>query len=537
MAIANRREIVTQAILVAIAAILLFWGLDRKYLWQDEANTAVLATNLLKFGKPLAYDGVNLVSLDFFLLEDTETVGERTHDPKAAVDYYIRRGDFKPDTAWKWHPWGQFLVAAAGLKLLGHDTLGARVPFALAGLATVLLFYRLVRRCCDSWQMATISTLLLVANAYWILHARQCRYYSLSSLLLVLTLTAYLRWQDGARWGAAAFVVLGWCWFQVDYGTIWPVFGILFVDSLLARRRGFRATLLTGAVLAAAIAPFFYYYELWGRNMIPARDRVDIFWTNLFNINEYVAPLLLVLAAALLLGYRWRFLKMSERHKIAIACAIPVALLPWVALATPDAFLRYVIMTAPLGGLLGGWFLVRVFPARLAWVGAIAMIFTPWLSLPVRLLVPTDDRYEAANWWRSELPIAANEIFGWRPDPNRLTVEWLRRNAAPSDEILINYEDLPLAFYLPNPIRGGIAAFRAEDDAKTSPRFVVLRRSVEFVHKPVYEREIGRYRWAEAPAKIPDIIWGNNPDPMMWDNYPAEMKYLFLARRVDETGR
>jgi len=22
---------------------------------------------------------------------------------------------------------------------------------------------------------------------------------------------------------------------------------------------------------------------------------------------------------------------------------------------------------------------------------------------------------------------------------------------------------------------------------------------------------------------------------MMWDNYPAEMKYLFLARRVDET--
>jgi hypothetical protein len=538
VAIVNRREIVTQATLVALAAILLFWGLTEKYLWQDEANTAVLATNLLKFGKPLAYDGVNLVTLDFFLSEDASTVAERTHDPKAAVDYYIRRGDFKPDTAWKWHPWGQFLVAAAGLKLLGHDTLGARAPFALAGLATVLLFYRLVRRYCDSWQIATISAFLLVANAYWILHARQCRYYSLSSLLLVLTLMAYLRWQEGARWGAAAFIASGWCWFQVDYGTIWPVFGVLFVDSLLARRRGWRATLLTGAALAAAMAPFLYYFELWGRHMSPARGRQDIFWINFFNINEYVAPLLLVLAAAVLLYYRWRDLKANERHPVAIACAIPLVLLPWVALATPDGFLRYVIMAAPLGSLLGGWLLVRICPSRfawIAWVGALVLIATPWASLPVRALVPVDDRNVARNWWRWELPMMADEIFGSRPDPNRMTVEWLRRNAAPSDEILVNYEDLPLAFYLPNPIRGGIAAFRAEDDAKTPPRFAVIRRSVEFVHKPVYEREVGRYRWAEAPVQIPDIIWGNNPDPMMWDNYPAEMTYLFLARRVDGT--
>jgi hypothetical protein len=195
-------------------------------------------------------------------------------------------------------------------------------------------------------------------------------------------------------------------------------------------------------------------------------------------------------------------------------------------------------MAAPLGSLLGGWLLVRICPSRfawIAWVGALVLIATPWASLPVRALVPVDDRYVARNWWRWELPMMADEIFGSRPDPNRMTVEWLRRNAAPSDEILVNYEDLPLAFYLPNPIRGGIAAFRAEDDAKTPPRFAVIRRSVEFVHKPVYEREVGRYRWAEAPVQIPDIIWGNNPDPMMWDNYPAEMTYLFLARRVDGT--
>jgi hypothetical protein len=532
----QRREFVTQLLLAAVAAVLLFWGLGEKYLWQDEAATAVLAGNMLKFGKPLAYDGVNLVTIDFFISEDGD-IEKRTHDPKAAVDYYIRRGDFKPDTAWIWHPWGQFAVAAAGLKLLGHNTLGARVPFALAGIATVLLLYRLARKYCGSWQIATISALLLVTNAYWILHARQCRYYALSSLLLVVTVTAYLRWQEHERWGAAAFIAAAWCWFQADYGTVWPVFGVLFLCSLLARRRTFRETIGAGLILAAAMAPFLYYYRLWGRRMPAVRGRQEIFNMNLFNTNQYVLPLLVLTGAVILVAWRWKRLAGAERHVVVIACAVVALFVVWVPAVSPDAFLRYVIMLAPLGSLVGGWFLVRAFPPRhawIAWIGALVWMATPWLSAPIGVLVPEADRYVEGTLWRWELPMMANEIFGHRPDPNRMTVEWLRRHAAPSDEILINYEDLPLAFYLPNPIRGGIPAFRAEDDAKTPPRFVVLRRSVEFVHKEIYEREIGRYQWAQAPVEIPDIIWGNNPDPMMWENYPAEMTYLYLARRVDE---
>lgn len=241
-----RREVLTQAMLAGLSAILLFWGLSDKYLWQDEAATAILAERMLKYGRPVAYDGRNLVTIDYFATEDTDTIGQRTGNPKAAVDYYVRRGDFKRDTTWKWQPWGQFVVAAVGLRLLGHTTLAARLPFAVAGLATVLLLYRLVRKCCGSWRMATISALLLLTNAYWVMHARQCRYYSLSSLLLVVTLAAYLRWQGGERWGATAFVLAAWCWFQVDYGTVWPVLAVLFVDALVSRRCGIRRTVTTG---------------------------------------------------------------------------------------------------------------------------------------------------------------------------------------------------------------------------------------------------------------------------------------------------
>ncbi|MDD5204706.1 MAG: glycosyltransferase family 39 protein [Desulfobacterales bacterium] len=131
--------------------------------------------------------GVNLITTDNFSKEDGGHVERRTASVQAAIHYYVRRGDLKEDTTWKWQPWGQFVVAAASLKMLGDNTAAARLPFALAGVATVLLLYRLVRRQFDSVLMSTIAAVMLAANAYWALHSRQCRYNSLSGLFLVLT--------------------------------------------------------------------------------------------------------------------------------------------------------------------------------------------------------------------------------------------------------------------------------------------------------------------------------------------------------------
>ena len=120
-----------QTVLALTAAVLLLWGLNEKYLWQDEAQTAVLATRLLQFGKPMGYDLVNLIASDNFLTEDRATIDQRAADPRASIDYHFRLGDFKADTTWKWHPWGQFVVAAASIRLLGHTTFAARLPFEI----------------------------------------------------------------------------------------------------------------------------------------------------------------------------------------------------------------------------------------------------------------------------------------------------------------------------------------------------------------------------------------------------------------------
>ncbi len=76
---------VAPMLLFLLAAVLLFFNLGTKYLWQDEAATAVLGSRLMKFGKPLAYDGMNLITMDHFYGEDASTLGERTGDPKLVV--------------------------------------------------------------------------------------------------------------------------------------------------------------------------------------------------------------------------------------------------------------------------------------------------------------------------------------------------------------------------------------------------------------------------------------------------------------------
>ncbi len=375
----------------------------------------------------------------------------------------------------------------------------------------------------------------MIANAYWVLHGRQARYYALSSLFLLLTVLAYDRWQRGGRWGSLSFVTAAWGWFQVDYGTVWPVLGVMFLYALIVKRRNRTSVLITGLALAAATAPFVFFYRLSGRLSTQSGTWAERFGQNLFNLDHFVIPAVVLAAAIVVLGWRWRRLADAERRLVLVCVGVLLGLTVWVPTVAPMSFLRYVIMAAPIGCLLTAWVLVRGFGPRPALVGiaAAVMAVTPWASTPLQGLAPVPVVRPGGALVRSELAALVRNVFLTRRDPNQRVVEWLRQNAQPTDEVLINYEDLPLMYYLPNPIRGGIASFRAEDDAKTPPRFVILRRSVGFVHWPVFQREIARYRWDVIPLNAPDVMWGNNPDPLGQIQDPDSARDLFIGRRRD----
>src|SRR5439155_8275560 len=137
-----------------IGAGLIFTNLGSGYLWADEGDTAVLASNILKFGVPKAWDGVTFVDSDF---------GARENDQLVMVS----------------SPWVQYYVAAASFLLFGENTLAARLPFALAGWMSILLAYFIVWRITANRWAAFCTAALLASSVQFLLYSRQSRYYSL----------------------------------------------------------------------------------------------------------------------------------------------------------------------------------------------------------------------------------------------------------------------------------------------------------------------------------------------------------------------
>ena len=93
----------TVAGLLLLAALLIFPNLDDRYLWDDEAETALLAKNVLRFGVPVAWDGVSLISQE------------------CGSDYDV-------NYLWRQTPWLPIYLTAASFALLDAGTFTARLP-------------------------------------------------------------------------------------------------------------------------------------------------------------------------------------------------------------------------------------------------------------------------------------------------------------------------------------------------------------------------------------------------------------------------
>lgn len=152
------------AILAALGLALLLTNLGSDYLWADEGDTAVLASNIVKFGVPRAWDGVTFTDSD---------KGARENDDLVMVS----------------HPWMQYYVVAASFFVLGENTFSARLPFALAGWLTIPLVYAFVWRVTTNRWAAFYAAALTVLSVQFLLYSRQCRNYSLNMLL-----TCWLFW-------------------------------------------------------------------------------------------------------------------------------------------------------------------------------------------------------------------------------------------------------------------------------------------------------------------------------------------------------
>lgn len=147
------------AIVALLGALFIFTGLSRDCLWEDEGDTAALASNILKFGVPKAWDGAAFLDSDH---------GARLN------------GDLVMVT----HPWLQYYLTAASFLVFGENTFAARFPFAVAGWLSILFAYSFIYRFTGNRWAAFTTAALLVFSVQFLLYVRQCRYCALNLFLV-----------------------------------------------------------------------------------------------------------------------------------------------------------------------------------------------------------------------------------------------------------------------------------------------------------------------------------------------------------------
>ena len=187
------------AVIALLAAVFIFTNLGTDYLWEDEGDTAALAVNILKFGVPKAWDGATFLDSDH---------GARLNRDMVMVT----------------HPWLQYYVTAGSFLLFGQNTFAARIPFAFAGWASILLVYAFIWRTTRDRLAASTAAALLTFSVQFLLYARQCRYCALNLLLVVWLFWAFFKMKSARD--CMVFVLAGALLFHSHpYGVV-PVIAL-----------------------------------------------------------------------------------------------------------------------------------------------------------------------------------------------------------------------------------------------------------------------------------------------------------------------
>ena len=477
---------------LAVGALFLLANLgDRNgRLWQDEAETAFLAKNILRYGYPRATDGVNRLNPSI---------------PLAAGE------------AWTYHPWLSFYVTATSFKLFGFGTASARLPFAVIGLFSIWLFYRVVRRITGDRSLARWGAFLLTTHVPFLLHMRQCRYYAPSVLFSLWTVLAYWRLLRGKRWAFPELVLAMFLLFHANHGVFLPV--LLGLGLHLALNRPDRATLRraagAGIIALALTAPFLYYLQSGQHHAGSSWKEISHHAQFYFRqINTYLLPLtvwalpLLVWRSSFRPAWGSRGSQLRESWRLA-ACLVAAGLIFLIFVPYQRHF-RYLVYLIPWLLLVQAALLKQTVRSRRPLGLALAglLVFTnAHYALPNLLLSGQEKGKLRSYPWE-----LLGELTHTYRGPMDGVVELVNREGKPGQTAKIPYEEYTLFLY--TPLRVESFARMEEFARETTPDWIVLRRDWlpgGFLESDYFRRIRGSYR--EILLDVPDIPWQNRPDP------------------------
>jgi hypothetical protein len=496
----DRVDLAIACALAAIAGVFALANLGNQYLWQDEAQTALLARTILAHGIPLGTDGTNHFSQEL-------------------------GAEYGPDGVWRWHTWLSFYAVAASFAVFGQTTFAARLPFALAGVGCVLLTFALARELWRDRVAAATAGGLLALSVPFLILSRQCRWYSLAALLALAGLLAYARIgpdRRGPAWGLLAAAVL---LFHTHYLYCAVLLGGCGLHAIALARERLRPTLAAAAATVALSAPWLVW--LSGVELGPGyRARLLNASDSLAYLQSFAGQLVAVflahglwlLAAPLLALRRARRGEPSlprERRLwsglalVALHTGLGVVLL---ALLSPGTYARYLTpLVPPLFAVVG------LLVARLAqaWPALGAAAVAAWL-----LSGPLED--------------FVYEITHDYDGPVEGIVGFLREHARPWHTVAIVYEDLPIKFYTGLRVVGGLTGEDLEP-ARGADWILLRRHNMAPVSRSVREtlrRFVAEGDYQRYVIDYPDTAFENREDPQQ-----HRFRTTVQAPRVEIWGR
>jgi len=191
----------------------------------------------------------------------------------------------------------------------------------------------------------------------------------------------------------------------------------------------------------------------------------------------------------------------------------------------PQCEHRYLLHLYPLGAIILGWVICQ------AWgyykISAVLLVFlllfTNWLNLiPMYWLQianrPMDSTRHMLTYPNLPLKLYLTELVSGYPDVNRHFIDFFQTHGRPNDIILTTYGDLPLQFYTPYQVVGGL---QGKISLPRPPDWVVPRwetrwnRSYHLNESEIFVRErislVSDYRLINLPWA--DEAFGNRADP------------------------
>lgn len=395
-------------------------------LWQDEGETVCVAQTVLTEGIPKGTDGTN-----FFSQQEGREYGENQE--------------------WKLHPWFQFYWVALFFSFFEQTTFMARFPFALLGIGTVLFSFFLARRLWKDERTAWFVAIAFLVNIFFLLLVRQARYYAPVMFFSIYGIWGLLDLLEGKKQGYFHYIIASLLFFQSQYLFTMNFWMASLLYTGIFYRDRLKAVALSVGIAALPSIPFLLWIldTPYGETLTqgPSEEGLayglERFGKTFFS---YVLEPIWLMVLVPFFFFKEQLKKLEatkESEQIAILFILLIlGNIVAIALFVPEYYLRYLCATIPFALLLKG---------RIA-----SWISTIHIAVPIVLLMSIVLYKGDLKNYTTELQIP-QEGEGQYLGPMEGIVNFVRNECKSTDKIAISFGDLPLKFYLDNPIYGGLA--------------------------------------------------------------------------------